>query len=41
VESATSTTALSPARKGSVDVTVTTLGGTSATSSQDRFAYSG
>jgi hypothetical protein len=41
VESATSITALSPARKGSVDVTVTTLGGTSATSPQDRFEYSG
>jgi hypothetical protein len=41
VESATSITALSPARKGSVDVTVTTLGGTSATSSEDRFEYSG
>jgi hypothetical protein len=41
VESATSITAVSPAGKGSVAVTVTTPGGTSATSSQDRFAYSG
>jgi hypothetical protein len=41
VESATSITAVSPAGKGSVAVTVTTPGGTSATNSQDRFAYSG
>ena len=39
VVSATSITADSPAGTGSVDVTVTTPGGTSATSSADQFTY--
>jgi len=39
VNSGTSITAESPAGKGSVDVTVTTPGGTSATSSADHFSY--
>ena len=38
VNSATSITATSPAGSGTVDVTVTTSGGTSATTSADRFA---
>ncbi len=39
VNSETSITAISPAGMGTVDVTVTTPGGTSATSSADRFSY--
>jgi hypothetical protein len=39
VNSATSITATSPAGSGTVDVTVTNSGGTSATSSADQFAY--
>ena len=39
VNSATQITATSPAGIGTVDVTVTTPGGTSATSSADRFTY--
>src|SRR6516164_8845365 len=39
VNSATQITATSPAGVGTVDVTVTTAGGTSATSSSDRFTY--
>jgi IPT/TIG domain-containing protein len=40
VESDTSITALSPAASaGTVDVTVTTLGGTSAPSAADQFTY--
>jgi hypothetical protein len=39
VNSATSITATSPAGTGTVDVTVATPGGTSATSSADRFLY--
>jgi hypothetical protein len=39
VTSATSITAVSPAGSGTVDVTVTTPEGTSATSSADRFSY--
>ncbi|TML00324.1 MAG: hypothetical protein E6G34_02235 [Actinobacteria bacterium] len=39
VKSATSITARSPAGTGTVDVTVTTTGGTSATSSADHFTY--
>jgi hypothetical protein len=38
-DSATSMTATSPAGTGTVDVTVTTPGGTSATSSADQFTY--
>ncbi len=41
VNSATSITAVSTAGAGIVDVTVTTPGGTSATSSADRFSYVG
>jgi hypothetical protein len=41
VNSETSITAISPAGLGAVDVTVTTPGGTSATSSADRFTYGG
>jgi hypothetical protein len=37
--SSTSITAVSPAGTGTVDVTVTTLGGTSPTSSADQFTY--
>ena len=37
--SSTSITATSPAGTGTVDVTVTTAGGTSATSSADQFTY--
>jgi hypothetical protein len=40
VNSATSITAVSPKGKGTVDVTVTTSGGTSATSSADQVTYS-
>jgi hypothetical protein len=39
VNSATSITAISPAGTGTVDVMVTTPGGTSATSSADQFSY--
>src|SRR5436190_1533082 len=39
VTSATSIAATSPAGSGTVDVTVTNSGGTSATSSADRFTY--
>jgi hypothetical protein len=39
VESATSITAVAPAGTGTVDVTVTTPGGTSAMSSADQFGY--
>ncbi len=39
VNSATSITAVAPAGTGTVDVTVTTPGGTSATGSADRFSY--
>src|SRR5262249_6513137 len=39
VDSATQVTATSPAGVGTVDVTVTTAGGTSAISSSDRFTY--
>ena len=39
VNSATSVTATSPAGSGTVDVTVTTVGGTSPTSAADRFNY--
>src|SRR5215831_13944634 len=39
VNSATQITATSPAGVGTVDVTVTTAGGTSAISSGDRFTY--
>lgn len=39
VNSATSITATSPAGSGTVDVTVTTTGGTSATGSSDQFTY--
>jgi hypothetical protein len=39
VNSPTSITALSPAGTGTVDVTVTTVGGTSATSPADEFRY--
>jgi alpha-tubulin suppressor-like RCC1 family protein len=39
VESATSITAISPPGSGTVDVTVTTTGGTSATGVADQFAY--
>jgi Protein kinase domain/IPT/TIG domain len=38
-DSSTSVTATSPAGSGTVNVTVTTKGGTSATSSADRFSY--
>ena len=38
-DSATSITATSPAGTGTVDVTVTTVGGTSATSPADQFTY--
>ena len=41
VKSGTSITATSPSGKGTVDVTVTTPGGTSATGAQDRFSYTG
>ena len=41
VVSATEITAASPAGTGTVDVTVTTVGGTSATSSADQFTYIG
>ena len=41
VNSATSITATSPAGAGTVDVTVTTPGGTSATSATDQFSYVG
>jgi hypothetical protein len=41
VASATSLTATSPAGTGTVDVTVTTAGGTSTTSAADRFSYVG
>ncbi len=40
VNSATQITATDPAGTGAVDVTVTTAGGTSATSSADQFTYS-
>jgi len=39
VNSPTSITAVSPKGKGTVDVTVTTPGGRSATSSADQFTY--
>jgi len=39
VNSATSVTAVAPPGSGTVDVTVTTPGGTSATSKHDRFGY--
>jgi alpha-tubulin suppressor-like RCC1 family protein len=39
VESATQITAVAPAGFGTVDVTVTTLGGTSAISKHDKFGY--
>jgi heme-binding NEAT domain protein len=39
VNSATSITAVSPNGTGTVDVTVTTAGGTSATSAADQFTY--
>src|SRR5262249_7626496 len=39
VDSATQITATSPTGVGTVDVTVTTAGGTSAISSGDRFTY--
>ncbi len=39
VDSSTSITAVSPAGAGTVDVTVTAAGGTSATSKHDRFGY--
>ncbi|MCL5770489.1 MAG: IPT/TIG domain-containing protein, partial [Planctomycetes bacterium] len=39
VNSSTQITATSPAGSGTVDITVTTPGGTSATSSADRFTY--
>ena len=39
VNSATSITATSPAGSGTIDVTVTGPGGTSATSSADKFTY--
>ena len=39
VNSATSITATSPAGSGTVDITVTTPGGTSATSAADQFTY--
>jgi hypothetical protein len=39
VDSDTQVTAVSPAGSGTVDVRVTTVGGTSATSSADRFSY--
>ena len=39
VVSATEITATSPAGTGTVDVTVTTAGGTSTTSSADQFTY--
>ncbi len=39
VDSATSVTAVSPAGTGTVDVTATTAGGTSATSRADEFSY--
>ncbi|MGX0962453.1 hypothetical protein AB7M63_002902 [Bradyrhizobium japonicum] len=39
VNSATSITAVSPAGAGTVDITVTTPGGTSATSASDQFSY--
>ncbi|HWY90338.1 MAG TPA: IPT/TIG domain-containing protein [Solirubrobacteraceae bacterium] len=39
VNSGTSITAVSPAGTGTKDVTVTTVGGTSATSAADRFTY--
>jgi len=39
VISATQTTAVAPAGSGTVDVTVTTTGGTSATSEADHFTY--
>jgi 6-phosphogluconolactonase (cycloisomerase 2 family) len=39
VDSETSITAVSPAGAGTVDVTVSTAGGTSATSSADQFSY--
>jgi hypothetical protein len=41
VNSATSITAISPAGSGTVDVTVVTAGGTSATNANDQFAYAG
>ncbi|HEX4171753.1 MAG TPA: IPT/TIG domain-containing protein [Acetobacteraceae bacterium] len=41
VNSATSITATSPAGAGTVDITVTTAGGTSATSAADQFTYNG
>jgi uncharacterized membrane protein len=40
VNSAISITAVSPKGKGTVDITVTTPGGTSATSAADQFTYS-
>jgi hypothetical protein len=40
-DSATSITATAPSGTGTVDVTVTTPGGTSATSSYDKFTYGG
>ena len=40
VNSTTSITAVSPKGKGTVDITVTTPGGTSATSAADQFTYS-
>jgi hypothetical protein len=39
VNSGTSITAVSPAGTGTVDITVTTAGGTSATSSNDNYSY--
>jgi len=39
ITSATSITAISPAGSGTVDVTVTDAGGTSATNSADQFTY--
>ena len=42
VDSGTQITAISPGRRGrTVDVTVTTPGGTSATSAADQFTYVG
>jgi hypothetical protein len=39
VDSDTSITAIAPAGSGTVDVTVTTDGGTSAVSADDQFTY--
>ena len=41
VNSATQITATAPAGSGTVDITITTIGGTSATSAADRFTYVG